>query len=85
MLVATRAAGLQMRRRAVPVIAHRAAFRITIKLHIQMTRVGIDLIGVAWKGVVNPGRYARTMHFSHSFRLTYAYQSINGLQYHLQM
>ena len=47
MLVATRVAGLPTRRRVVPVIAPRVAFRITTKPHTRKTQEGIDRIGVA--------------------------------------
>lgn len=62
MLVATRVAGLPMQRRVVPVIAPRVAFRITIKPHTRKTREGTDRIGVAWRDVVNLGRYAQTLY-----------------------
>lgn len=62
MLVATRVAGLQTQRRVVRVIAPRVTFRITTKPHIRKTREGTDRIGVAWRDVVNLGRYAQTLY-----------------------
>ena len=51
-----------MRRRVVLVIAPRVAFRITTKMHMWMTREGTDRIGVAWRDVVNLGRYSQTLY-----------------------
>lgn len=69
--MATRVAGLPMQRRVVPVIAPRVAFRITTKPHTRKTREGTDRIGVAWRDVVNLGRYVQTFYHGLIW-LTYA-------------